>query len=85
MGAVGVPPDEQASGPADEDRAEPAERESEREAERVIRHRMTGHKAALELAEQLERPESLAPHVEETEHRLAEDEDILDEIGSDDD
>lgn len=55
------------------------------QAERVIRHRMTGHKAALELAEQLERPESLAPHVEETEHRLAEDEDILDEIGSDDD
>lgn len=54
------------------------------EAERVIRHRMIGHETALKLAADLGRPEALEPHVEETEHRLAEDEDILDEIGSDD-
>jgi hypothetical protein len=49
-------------------------------AERVIRHRMRGHEAALEIAGLVDRPDLLAEHVEETEHRLAEDEDILAEI-----
>ena len=79
MGAVGVPPDEPDSETAD------VERGADAEAERVIRHRMSGHTAALELAEQLDRPDELEPHVEETEHRLAEDQDILDQIRSEGD
>ena len=54
--------------------------ESPTEAERVIRHRMRAHQAALEIAEQVDRPELLAEKVEETAHRLAEDEDILEQI-----
>lgn len=50
------------------------------DAERVIRHRISGHQAALDLADAIDRPDLLAAQVEETEHRLAEDEDILDEI-----
>lgn len=50
----------------------------------MIRHRIEGHKAALELAEAIDRPDLLGPQIRETEHRLAEDEDILDEITPDD-
>jgi hypothetical protein len=78
MGDVGVSPDEPRSEPV------PGEQTDDKDAERVIRHRIVGHKAALELADQLDRPEALAQHVEETEHRLAEDEDILEEIVPDD-
>lgn len=80
MGAVGVPPDEPDSEPSDEEQSDA----TGVEAERVIRHRILGHEAALKIAADLGHPEALEPHVEETEHRLAEDEDILDEIGSDD-
>ena len=76
MGAVGAPPDEPGSGAAAGDES------AETEAERVIRHRLDGHRAALELAEQLDLPETLRAQVEETAHRLAEDQDILDEIDS---
>jgi hypothetical protein len=65
-------------GVGDEEDEQPAE------AERVIRHRMVGHEAALKLAANLGRPDALEPYVEETEHRLAEDEDILEEITPDD-
>lgn len=62
----------------------PIEPEEEAEAERVIRHRMLSHEAALRLAGELGRPDALEPQVEETEHRLAEDEAILDEIRGED-
>ncbi len=57
--------------------------EAAAEAERVIRHRMLGHEAALKLAGELGRPDSLEEQIEETEHRLAEDADILNEIRGD--
>jgi hypothetical protein len=68
MSGVGDAPDEHTDDPP------------ESAAERVIRHRMRGHEAALEIAGQVDRPDLLAEQVEETEHRLAEDADILDEI-----
>ena len=75
MSAVGEPPDEPASDPARDD-----DEQSAVDAEQVIRHRIDGHKAALKMAHQVDDPEALAPQIEETEHRLAEDEDILDEL-----
>ena len=71
MDGVDDAPDEHETGP------------TANEAERVIRHRKRAHEAALEIAEQVDRPDLLAEQVEETQHRLAEDEDILDEITPD--
>ncbi len=55
------------------------------DAEEVVRHRIVGHRAALDIADRVGQPETLAPYVRETQHRLAEAEDILDEISPEDD
>lgn len=79
MSASGKRPDWQERPECGDDRAS-----SEVDAEKVVRHRIDGHKAALEMADLLGSPEPLAPYVQETEHRLAEAEDILDEITPED-
>ncbi|HEU5037763.1 MAG TPA: hypothetical protein VFT70_12215 [Nocardioides sp.] len=70
--------------PSDGDEGAAGEQAGNRDPERVIRHRMSGHRAALGLAQTVDQPDLLGPQIEETEHRLAEDEDILEEIAPED-